>query len=58
MKIYKELIQTNVKNKDPNQNMGRRPEWTLSQRRYTDGQQARDMILNITSPQKCKSKPQ
>ena len=32
--------------------MGRRPEQTIFQRRYADGQQAHEKMLNITSHQK------
>ena len=40
-KIYKQLIQLNIKKKkQPNPKMGRRPKQTFHQRRYTDGQEA------------------
>ena len=50
-KIYKQPIQLNGKNKQPNQKMGRRPEQTFLQRIYTDGQQAHEKMLNITNYQ-------
>ena len=28
--------------------IGKRPEWTFLQRRYTDGQQVHEKMLNIT----------
>ena len=31
--------------------MGRRPEWTFFQRRYTDGQQAHEKMLNMANHQ-------
>ena len=37
------------KNKQPNQNMGRRPKLTFLQRRHTDGQEAHAKMLNITN---------
>ena len=36
-------------NKQPNQKTGRRSKKTLLQRRYTDGQQAYEKMLNITN---------
>ena len=45
-KIYKELIQLNTKK---NQKMGRRPKQTFLQRRYTDGEQTHEKMLNITN---------
>ena len=35
--------------------MGREPEWALFQRRYTDGQQAHENMLNITNQGTTKS---
>ena len=36
-------------NKQPIQKMGRRPKLTFLQRRYTDGQQAHEKMLNVTN---------
>ena len=49
-KIYKELIQLNRK-KTVWLKMGRGSEYTVFQRRQTDGQQAHEKILNITNHQ-------
>ena len=38
--------------------MGRRHKHTFLQRKYTDGQQTHEQLLNITNDQGCKSKPQ
>ena len=46
-KIYKQLMQLNIKKKQPNPRMGRRPKQTFLQRRYTDGQQTHERMLNI-----------
>ena len=35
------------KNKQPNQNMGRRPKHTFLQRQHTDGQEPHEKMLNI-----------
>ena len=52
-KIYKQLMQLNIKkNKQPNQKMGRRPKQTFLQRRYTDGKEAHEKLLNITNYQR------
>ena len=52
-KIYKQLMQLNIKKKkQPNQKMGRRPKQTFLQRRHTDGQEAYEKLLNITSYQR------
>ena len=51
-KIYKQLIQLNKKNKQPNQKMGRRPKQTFSKERHTDGQQAHEKMLNIANYQR------
>ena len=48
-KVYLQLVQLNIKKK--NQKMGRRPEQTFFQGRYTDGQQAHEMMLNIANHQ-------
>ena len=55
-KIYKQLIQLNVKNKNkqakntPIKKNGQlRPTYTFLQRRHTDGQQAHEKMLNITT---------
>ena len=48
-KIYKQLIQPNSKKSQQcNGKMGKRPEWTLFQGRYTDGQQAYEKSLDFT----------
>ena len=63
-KIYKQLIQLNIKNKSKNKKnnnpkhnnpikkMGRRPKQTFLQRRYTDCQEAHEKIINITNYQR------
>ena len=52
-KIYKQLMQLNIKKKkQPNRKMGRRPKQTFLQRRHTDGQEAYEKLLNITSYQR------
>ena len=51
-KIYKQLIQLNIIKQTPNQNMGRRSKQTFLQKRRTDGQQAREKILNIINHQR------
>ena len=49
-KTYKQLMQLNIKkNKQPNPKMGRRPKQTFLQRRYTDCQQTRERMHNITN---------
>ena len=41
--IHKQLIQLNSKkSQQSNEKMGKRPEWTFHQRRYTNGQQAHE----------------
>ena len=45
-KIYKQLMWLNIKKKQPNPKMGRRPRETFLQRRHTDGQQAHEKMLN------------
>ena len=57
-RIYKQLIQLNSKKANqPSGKMGKRPEQTVLQGRYTDGQQAHEKMLNIPDLQeKCKSK--
>ena len=49
-KIYKKFIRLNIK-KTNNliRKMGRRPKQTFLQRRYTDGQQAHEKMLNIAN---------
>ena len=49
-KICKQIIQLN--NEKKNQKMGRRPKQTILQRRYTDGQQAHEKMLNIANYQR------
>ena len=46
-KIYKQLMQLNIKKKQPNRKMGRRPKQTFLQRRYTDCKQTDERMLNI-----------
>ena len=48
-KIYKQLMQFNIKKKQPNPKMGRRLKYTFLQRRYTDCQQTHERMLNITN---------
>ena len=48
-KIYKQLMQLNIKEKQPNQKMGRRPKYTFLCRRPTDGQEAHEKLFNITN---------
>ena len=36
-KIYKQLIQVNMRNKQPHQKVGKRSKQAFLQRRYTDG---------------------
>ena len=51
-KIYKQLIQLNLKNpKQTNQKMGQRPKQTFLQR-HADGQYAHEKMLNITNYQR------
>ena len=48
-KIYEQLIQLNSqKSQQPSGKMGKRPEETFLQGRYTDGQRAHETMLNIT----------
>ena len=57
-KIYKQLVQLNIKKKKqkqktkPNPNMGRRPKQAFLQRRYTDCQQTHEKMLNIINHQR------
>ena len=60
-KLYKQLIQLNIKNKQankqknpkqPNLKLGRRPEQTFFKRRHTDGQQAHEKMYNNSNHQK------
>ena len=46
-KIWKQLMQLNIKKKQPNPKIGRRPKQTFLQRRYTDCQQTHQRMLNI-----------
>ena len=47
-RIYKQLMQLNSKkNQSINGKMGKRPEQTFLQGRYTDGQQTHEKMLNI-----------
>ena len=49
-KIYKQLIHlNNPKNKQSNQKMDKRSKQTFLQRRHTDGQQAREKMLNTAN---------
>ena len=45
-------IHTTEQNKQPNQNMGRRPQQSFLQRRHMDGQQAHEKMLNTTNYQR------
>ena len=47
-KIYKQLMQLNIKKKTTNPKMGR-PKQTFLQRRYTECQQTHEKMLNITN---------
>ena len=47
----KQLIQLNIKNKQPDLKMGRRPEQTFFQRGIEDGQQAHEKMLTIANYQ-------
>ena len=52
--INLEIVQTALavqylKNKQTNQEMGRRSKQTFIQRRHTDGQEAHEKMLNITN---------
>ena len=47
-KIYKKTYTLNSNKKQPNGKMGKRPEQTFLQGRYTDGQQTHAKLLNIT----------
>ena len=51
-KIYKQLMQLNIKKTQPNQKMGRISKQTFFQRRHTDGQKAHEKMLTITSYQR------
>ena len=44
------------KNKQPNPKLGRKSKQTFLQRRHADGQQAHEMMLNITNYQKMQMK--
>ena len=60
-KIYKPLIQFNIKTKNkkqPNLRMGRRGRQTFLQRRHTDGQEAHEKMLSIAILKNCKPKLQ
>ena len=50
-KIYKELMQLNMKkkNKQSNEKIGRRSKQTFHQRRHTYGQHTHDKMFNITN---------
>ena len=48
-KIYKQLMKLSIKNKKPNQKMGRQPKETFLQRRLTDGQEAQEKMLSISN---------
>ena len=50
-KIYKELIPFNRKNINNPTKMGKGPEWTFFQRKYSNGQQVDEKVLNITHHQ-------
>ena len=50
--MYRQLMQLNIKMKQPNQKMGGRFKSTFLQRRYTDGQEAHEKMLNITKYQR------
>ena len=45
-KIYKQLMQLNIKKQTTNPKIGKRPKETFLQRRYTDCQQTHERMLN------------
>ena len=45
-------MQLNIRKKQPNQKVGKRPKQTFLQRRHTDGQQTHEKMLNITNYQR------
>ena len=45
-KIYKQLMQLNIKKQTTNPKIGKRPKETFLQRRYTDSQQTHERMLN------------
>ena len=51
-KIYKQLMQLNIKEQTTQSKMGRRPKQTYLQRRYTDGLQTHERMLNIINHQR------
>ena len=51
-KIYKQLIQLNIKKKPNQSKNGQKPEQTFFQRRHTDGQQAHEKVLSIANYQR------
>ena len=42
-------MKLSIKNKQPNQKMGRQPKETFLQRRLTDGQEAQEKMLSISN---------
>ena len=50
-KIYKELIQHNIKKKNLDLKMGRRLSWAFFQRRHRDDQQIHEKMFNINNHQ-------
>ena len=59
--INLEIVQTALavqylKNKQTNQEMGRRSKQTFIQRRHTDGQEAHEKMLNITNSREMQIK--
>ena len=51
-KIHKQLMQLNIKNKQPNQKMNKSSKQTFLQKRQSDSQKAQKKMLNITTYQR------
>ena len=55
-RIYKQLIQLNIKIQATQLKMGRRPVQTFLQRKHVDGQQVHEKMLNIANYREMKIK--